>query len=95
MKAGVPVVLRAEQKLLGAVMSDPAGQAGGSSSNGLGKVARDVDCSGPCTAWQNDMIAELQYKRMSGAVAEYGQALRDISDRQWLGDQGIDREAGE
>ncbi len=69
--------------------------AGDSSSNGLGKVARDVDCSGPCTAWQNDMIAELQHKRMSGAVAEYGQALRDISDRQWLADHGIDREAGE
>jgi hypothetical protein len=69
--------------------------AGGSSASGLGKDARSLDCSGPGTGWQNDMLTELHHRRISAAVADFGQGVKDIGDRQWLADQGIGREAGE
>jgi hypothetical protein len=61
----------------------------------LGKDARNADCSGPGTAWQNDLVAERQRRGMDAAIGEYGRAVKDIDDRAWLAGQGLDLEAGE
>ncbi len=66
----------------------------GSTVHKLGKDARAVACSGPETAWQNEMTAGLQRTRIAAAVGEFGQAVKDTHDRQWLAEQGLDAERG-
>lgn len=70
-------------------------RAGFSTVGNLGKDARNADCSGPGTAWQNDLVAERQRRGMDAAIGEYGRAVKDIDDRAWLAGQGLDLEAGE
>jgi hypothetical protein len=61
-----------------------------SSSSGLGRSARDEPCTGPGTAWQNDLIKERQVSGIQDAVSQFGKEVKDIHDRQWLKDQGIE-----
>jgi hypothetical protein len=75
--------------------------AHGSSMWRGGKDARHSGCSGPGTAWQDEMLRELQDRRIGEAVSEFGRAVKEIHDRAWLAEQGIqpgearfDREAG-
>jgi hypothetical protein len=62
---------------------------GGTSCWRGGKDARAVACSGPGSAWQDEMLRQLQYHRMGEAVAGFGQAMKDIADREWLAGQGL------
>jgi hypothetical protein len=66
---------------------------GGTSAGGLGRVARDMDCTGPGTAWQGEMVAELQSERVNAAVGRFGQDVKDSADRDWLRSQGIEPDA--
>lgn len=66
--------------------------AGYSTVGKLGKDARNADCSGPGTAWQDEMVAERQRSGMDAAIGEYRRALKDIDDRAWLAGQGIERD---
>jgi hypothetical protein len=64
---------------------------GGTSAGRDGfRVARDVPCRGPGTAWQDDMQMDLARQRVSGAVAQFGQDVKDQHDRAWLADQGFE-----
>lgn len=58
----------------------------------LGKDAREGACSGPGTAWQDEMLRDRQHSRLDGAVSQFGQAVKDIADRQWLQQLGLDGE---
>ena len=72
MKAGVPVVIRAEQALLGAVMSDPAGQA---------HVLDLVDPDDMTRPYHGQVLAAMQRLRGSGTapgpLAVYAEIKRD------------------
>jgi hypothetical protein len=70
--------------------------SGGSSCNTLGRCARDEDCTGPGTTWQNDLLIEHRRAKMSKALGTYFQSLKDVRDRQWLHEQslGSDDEGG-
>lgn len=65
---------------------------GGTSAGGLGRVARDIDCPGPGTAWQSEMVADLQRERVNAAVSRFGRDVKDNADRDWLRGQGIEVE---
>lgn len=63
---------------------------GGTSAGRTGfQCARDVPCRGPGTAWQDEMQMDLAMERLNGAVSEFGQAVKDVYDREWLGSQGL------
>ena len=69
------------------------------SSSHSGKDARHETCSGPGTAWQNEMVEELRHERVQQAVSEFGRAVKqnyqDADDREWLRGQGIEASLGE
>lgn len=56
------------------------------------RCARDVPCRGPGTAWQDEMELDLARQRISGAVAQFGQDVKDVHDRAWLAEQGLTEE---
>jgi hypothetical protein len=53
------------------------------------QCAKDVPCRGPGTAWQDGMQQELARERLNGAVAQFGQEVKDNYDRAWLKEQGL------
>lgn len=67
--------------------------ASATTAGDIGRCARDEPCTGPGTAWQNDLIKERRLSGLSGAVSDFGQAVKDNLDRQWLRDQGLGGEA--
>lgn len=63
----------------------------GGTSIGRGALcARDVPCKGPGTAWQEEMVHDLQRQRVAEAVAQFGQDVKDHYDKAWLRDQGFE-----
>jgi hypothetical protein len=71
----------------GATMS--IGYGGTTIGKGSARCARDVPCRGQGTAWQDEMEHELQVKRFTGAVGQFGQDVKDAHDRAWLHEQGL------
>jgi hypothetical protein len=63
---------------------------GWSSCHSIGRDARREPCAGPGTAWQNDMLVEHRRDKINRAVSDFGQAMKDNYDRQWLKEQGIE-----
>lgn len=63
--------------------------AGGTSVHQLGRDAREGQCSGAGTAWQNDMVSDLAHDRMGDVVSQFGQDVKDNYDREWLHGQGL------
>lgn len=64
---------------------------GGTSAGRNGfRVARDAECRGPGTAWQDEMQMDLARERIAGAVAQFGQEVKDVHDQDWLASQGIE-----
>lgn len=66
---------------------------GGTSCWRFGKDARETSCSGPGSAWQDEMLRERQQDPVTGIVAEFLGALKEAADQAWLHEQGIDPEA--
>ena len=51
--------------------------ASATTAGDIGRCARDEPCTGPGTAWQNDLIKERRLSGLSGAVSDFGQAVKD------------------
>jgi hypothetical protein len=62
----------------------------GSTAGGIGRFAREEPCTGPGTAWQNELIEERRRGRFKGAVAQFGRDVKEQHDKAWLRDQGIE-----
>jgi hypothetical protein len=52
--------------------------------------ARRKPCRGPGTAWQEEMVHDLQHQRIGDAVAQFGQDVKEQHDKAWLREQGIE-----
>ena len=65
---------------------------GGSSCNSIGRNARDEDCTGPGTVWQNELIKERRRSGIADAVSDFGQNVKNELDKQWLHGQGLEPE---
>jgi hypothetical protein len=65
----------------------PGGTSAG--RNGF-RCARDVPCRGPGTAWQDGLQMDLARERIAGAVAQFGQDVKDEHDNAWLASQGLE-----
>jgi hypothetical protein len=63
---------------------------GGTTAGGIGRFAREQACTGPETAWQNELIEERRRSQVQDAVSEFGRAVKDQHDKAWLASQGID-----
>lgn len=66
-----------------------AGDGWSSSYGHVTTDARSTNCDGPGSSWKTDMVHELMHQRMSDAISEFGQNVKNEQDKAWLRDQGF------